>query len=197
MTDPSQRPGPVRPAGQAGPNIQLYEGDRRELRALFELAEDSAVQLAAYLSLGRVLVARIGTDLVGHLQVVPTEYPDHPDHPVQPGSSEGRTPEIRNMAVLTAYQGRGVGRALIAALVDLLVGEGATSLLVATGAADVGNLRFYQRCGFRFRSVERDAFTAATGYPPGLVVDGIELRDRVWLDLDLPARPPRTGRRAR
>jgi hypothetical protein len=32
------------------------------------------------------------------------------------------------------------------------------------------------------RSVERDAFTAATGYPPGLCIDGIELRDRVWLD---------------
>jgi hypothetical protein len=32
------------------------------------------------------------------------------------------------------------------------------------------------------RSVERDAFTSATGYPPGLLIDGIELRDRVWLD---------------
>jgi hypothetical protein len=32
------------------------------------------------------------------------------------------------------------------------------------------------------RSVERDAFTPATGYPPGLLIDGIELRDRVWLD---------------
>jgi hypothetical protein len=46
----------------------------------------------------------------------------------------------------------------------------------------VGNLRFYQRQGFRFRSVERDAFGPATGYPPGLEVDGIALRDRVWLD---------------
>ena len=25
------------------------------------------------------------------------------------------------------------------------------------------------------RSVERDAFTPATGYPPGLLIDGIEL----------------------
>ncbi|MBL7618776.1 MULTISPECIES: hypothetical protein [unclassified Frankia] len=49
------------------------------------------------------------------------------------------------------------------------------------------NLRFYQRRGFRFRAVERDAFTEATGYPAGIVIDGIELRDRVWLDLALPA----------
>ena len=50
-------------------------------------------------------------------------------------------------------------------------------ILVATAAADVGNLRFYQRQGFRFRSIERDALTAATGYPEGLLIDGIELRD--------------------
>jgi hypothetical protein len=37
------------------------------------------------------------------------------------------------------------------------------------------------------RSVERDAFTPATGYAPGARIDGIELRDRVWLDL--PLRP--------
>ena len=36
------------------------------------------------------------------------------------------------------------------------------------------------------RSVERDAFGPATGYPPGIRVDGIELRDRVWLDRPVP-----------
>jgi hypothetical protein len=46
-------------------------------------------------------------------------------------------------------------------------------------------LRFYQRCGFRLLSVERDAFTPQTGYPAGLEVDGIELRDRVWMDRPL------------
>jgi hypothetical protein len=33
-------------------------------------------------------------------------------------------------------------------------------------------------------SVERDAFTAETGYPE-IDVDGIPLRDRVWLSLEL------------
>jgi hypothetical protein len=65
---------------------------------------------------------------------------------------------------------------------SLAAAESVTTLLVATAAADIGNLRFYQRQGFRMRSVERDAFTPATGYPPGLLIDGIELRDRVWLD---------------
>ncbi len=34
------------------------------------------------------------------------------------------------------------------------------------------------------RSIERDAFTPATGYPQQIVIDGIPLRDRVWLDHD-------------
>jgi hypothetical protein len=62
--------------------------------------------------------------------------------------------------------------------------------LVATAAADVDNLRFYQRVGFRMRSIERDAFTAATGYDPETNVGGIKLRDRVRLDLRLDHAPP-------
>jgi GNAT superfamily N-acetyltransferase len=78
-----------------------------------------------------------------------------------------------------------VGRQLIQAAIDLAAAESVTTILVATAAADLGNLRFYQRQGFRMRSVERDAFTPATGYPAGLRIDGIELRDRVWLDREV------------
>jgi len=60
-------------------------------------------------------------------------------------------------------------------------------MVVATAAADTGNLRFYQRLGFRFRSVERDAFTVATGYPDAIVIEGVPLLDRVWLSQDLRA----------
>jgi ribosomal protein S18 acetylase RimI-like enzyme len=153
------------------PRIQPYDGDRGALRALFELAEDSSSALDAYVDEGRVLVALLDEQIVGHLQAVPTARADEV--------------EIKNMAVLTCHQGRGLGRALIASLVDRLADEPVTTVLVATAAADVDNLRFYQRCGFRLRSIERDAFTEATGYPAGIVIDGIELRDRVWLDRSL------------
>jgi GNAT superfamily N-acetyltransferase len=91
------------------------------------------------------------------------------------------------MAVVETQRGRGVGRALVAGAIERARDERIEVLRVATGAADTGNLRFYQRLGFRMRSIERDAFTPANGYPPGLEVDGIELRDRVWLDLRLDA----------
>jgi GNAT superfamily N-acetyltransferase len=151
--------------------VELHAGSRADLRPLFELAEDSAAQLDAYLDLGRVLVALDGDRIVGHLQL--TE------------SDRASEIEIKNMAVLASHRRRGVGRALVAAAIERARGEARGSVRVATAAADLDNLRFYQRLGFRMRSVERDAFTAATGYDPGIRVDGIELRDRVWLDLAL------------
>lgn len=151
--------------------VELYSGDRAALRWSFELAEDSAVELDGYLADGTVLVARQDGATIGHLQLVDGGAPD--------------TVEIKNMAVVEDRRGQGVGAALIRAAVELAATGGGREVRVATGAADVGNLRFYQRQGFRFRSVERDVFTPSNGYPAGIMVDGIELRDRVWLDRSL------------
>ena len=145
-----------------------HRGPRGNLRPLFELAEDSAGELDSCIDAGRVLVAMSGPDVIGHVQLTSTGDP--------------RQAEIKNMAVREDRQGQGLGRRLIQAAVDLVAAEAVTTLLVATAAADIGNLRFYQRQGFRMRSIERDAFTSSTGYRPGLRIDGIELRDRVWLD---------------
>jgi GNAT superfamily N-acetyltransferase len=148
-----------------------HDGDRTDLGSLFELAEDSATQLAGYLQLGRVLVARRGPTIVGHLQLVPTETAD--------------VIELKNMAVLPEHRHTGVGRALVDDAVRYATRAGYTRMIVATAAADVGNLRFYQRTGFRMRSVDTDAFTPETGYPDPIVIDGIELRDRVWFAREL------------
>ena len=168
--------------GHDGPptiDIDWHVGAREELRPLFELAEDSRTQLDEYLHQGRVLLARRGSATVGHLQLVPT--------------TRAGEIELKNMAVVPDQRGTGVGRALVASAVLRCGAEGWSRMVVATAAADTGNLRFYQRLGFRFRSVERDAFTAATGYPDAIVIDGIPLLDRVWLSQDLHDRRPDTS----
>jgi predicted N-acetyltransferase YhbS len=148
--------------------VELYESDRTRLLPLFELADDSSARLDRYLDAGDVLVARHGDEIVGHVQLVPT-------------GNVGDV-EIKNMAVATARQGTGIGRLLVEHALARARDEGASRVLVATGTADVGNLRFYQRLGFRMLSIERDVFTPEFGYPNALEVDGIPLRDRVWFD---------------
>ena len=153
--------------------VEHYTGPRAELRALFAMAEDSATQLDSYLEAGEVLVAVADGRVVGHVQLV--------------DAADTHQSEIKNMAVEPSYRGRGVGRRLLDAAVELARSRGRSLLVVATAAADIDNLRFYQRAGFRVRSVERDAFTEAEGYFPHVSPDGIDLRDRVWLDLTVGA----------
>jgi lactoylglutathione lyase len=153
--------------------VERHTGPRGELRALFEEAEDSAQRLDAYLDAGEVLVAMIGDRVVGHLQLIE--------------AADADASEIKNMAVEAAHRGRGLGRALIQAAIELTRARGRSTVVVATAAADAGTLRFCQRVGFRMCSVERDAFSPATGYATRTLIDGVELRDRVWLDLQFDA----------
>jgi GNAT superfamily N-acetyltransferase len=163
---------------QIDSTVHEYLGPRSRLRASFELAEDSSQALQRYVEDGRVLVAGDGDVVLGHLQLVATGV-------------RGEA-EIKNMAVAEHAQRRGLGRQLVEAAIELARLDGCSRLLVATAAADIGNLRFYQRVGFRMLEIERNAFTPATGYEDGLEIDGIRLCDRVWLDLALTS-GPRTG----
>jgi GNAT superfamily N-acetyltransferase len=151
--------------------IDWYEGPREAIRWLFEEAEDSRVQLDAYIGLGRVLLAKQDGHVVGELQLIPT--------------AEAPVWEVKSLAVAPQSQGQGIGRALVKRAISEAGAEAVSRLTVSTATADVGNLRFYQRCGFRMLSIERDAFTPATGYPEPIDIDGVPLRDRIWLDLDL------------
>jgi GNAT superfamily N-acetyltransferase len=148
--------------------IELHAGPRAALRPLFEEADDSQEEIDSYIDEGRVLVAIAGDEVVGHLQLTETAAPAEL--------------EIKSTAVLAAHRRRGIGGRMIASALGLAREEGRQLVSVATATADIDNLRFYQRHGFRMRSIERDAFTAANGYPPGTTVDGIPLRDRIWLD---------------
>jgi ribosomal protein S18 acetylase RimI-like enzyme len=158
-------PDPVDRTEDGDVRIDWYDGDRSRLRALFEEAEDSPAQLDGYLDEGTVLVARLAGEVVGHLQLVDTG---------EPGEVE-----LKNMAVAAPARGNGIGRALVDRALGELRAGGHARLVVATAAADVGNLRFYQRCGFRLSRIDHDVFVAGTGYDD-LTIDGIPLRDQVW-----------------
>jgi GNAT superfamily N-acetyltransferase len=140
------------------------------LLELFALADDSPTQIARYIELGDVLIARDGCAIVGHLQMIETD--------------DVHVFELRSMAVTEARQGPGIGRMLVEAAIARCRQRNGCKLIVSTAASDTGNLRFYQRQGFRMYRIVRDAFGPATGYAAGTLVDGIPLRDQVFLELD-------------
>jgi GNAT superfamily N-acetyltransferase len=153
------------------PSIEEYAGPHRDLLDSFREAEDSLSRLDASIDRGRVWVVR-GDDgaVLGHLQAA---------------ALDDGSWEVLNTAVAEQARGRGLGRLLLARTVDEARAAGAARIVLATGAADVGNLRFYQRCGFRMTHVVPDVFGPQNGYPDPIWIDGIMLRDQVWFEMVL------------
>lgn len=152
-------------------NIRAHTGDRLALMPLFALADDSRLQISQYISRGDVLVAWDEDKIVGHAQVLATD--------------DVELLELNSLAVLESRQREGIGSALVLAAIAHGRERGARRLTVSTATADIGNLVFYQRQGFRMSRIVPDAFTPANGYPAGTVANGIPLRDQVFLTLEL------------
>ena len=148
--------------------IEEYAGSHRDLAWSFAEAEDSQQLLDSYIDLGRLWVAvKADGETVGHLQAVPRDT---------------GVWEVTNTAVAEAARGHGVGRALLERAVDEARSAAVSKIILATATADVGNLRFYQRCGFRMTHIVQDEFSTYRGYPPGIEVDGIPMLDQVWFE---------------
>jgi ribosomal protein S18 acetylase RimI-like enzyme len=148
--------------------MEPFLGLRSELLPLFSQADDSRAEINSYIELGEVLVARRAQRIIGHVQLI----------------GIGTDWEIKSVAVSEKHQGQGVGAALVRAALDRAFSAGASRVLVATATADIDNLRFYQRLGFRMDRVERDAFSVDRGYP-SLEVDDIPVRDKVWFSINV------------
>jgi len=158
--------------------IHAYEGSRDVLDPLFAEADDSPSQIASYKNLGEILVATIDGNIVGQALMVKIDEPG--------------TYEIKSLAVDEKWRSQGIGASLIQASCAHCRQLQAKSVLVATAAASIPALKFYQRQGFRIRHVIRDFYSAERGYKP-LDLDGIPLLDEVILDRDLSSLPATTG----
>lgn len=102
--------------------------------------------------------------------------------------------EIVELAVAEALHGRGLGRQLVAWIVGEAARRGKRAVEVGTANASIGNLAFYQKCGFRFAHVRRDYFSY---YREPRVEHGIAVRDLVVFRYELaPGDRGRRGDRA-
>jgi ribosomal protein S18 acetylase RimI-like enzyme len=145
--------------------------ERERFLPLLLLADESLEQVRSYMHSGELyaLVGH-GGDAVGIVLTVPTEI---------------GAVELKAVAVDTAQQNRGIGRQLLAAVIEDLRKRGVRRAIVGTANAGIGQLAYYQKAGFRLLRIERDFFSPARGYPTVMEDNGIRLRDMVWMDLEL------------
>jgi GNAT superfamily N-acetyltransferase len=66
--------------------------------------------------------------------------------------------EIVELGVAESEQGKGLGRELVRWLLDEARRRGKKAMEVGTANASVGNIAFYQKCGFRMHHVRADYF---------------------------------------
>ena len=145
--------------------------ERERFLPLLLLADESLEQVRSYMQSGE-LYALVGHDgkAVGIVLTVPAEH---------------GVVELKAVAVDTAQQNRGIGRRLLAAVIEDLRKRGVRRAIVGTANAGIGQLAYYQKAGFRLLRIERDFFSPARGYPADMEDNGIRLRDMVWMDLEL------------
>ena len=94
--------------------------------------------------------------------------------------------ELVELAVAPDRQGQGVGRAIITWLLAEARRRGKRQMLVGTANSSIGNIAFYQKCGFRMDHVRKDYFWY---YREPRYENGIRIRDMIVFrhDLEDPA----------
>ncbi len=89
--------------------------------------------------------------------------------------------EIVELAIAEDVQRRGLGRQLVGWIVGEARRRGIRKLEVGTSNAALGNIRFYQRCGFRMDRVRRDYFWY---YREPMYVEGVLVRDLLVFSME-------------
>jgi len=132
------------------------------------LADPSKAAVQQYLEDGKLYVAEWEDTVVGVFVLL---------------QLDGPLWELKNIAVAEEWQGKGVGKALIAAAISSAKELGAENLEVGTGNSSTGQLAFYQKAGFRMQRIAKNYFTL--NYNEPIFENGIQCRDMVILSMAL------------
>lgn len=149
-------------------HIRLLGKDEIPPMDLLLLADPSQEVVEKYIHRGLCFVGERNKQIVGEYVLIHTRP---------------HVMELVNIAVAEKQQGRGIGKQLVLHAIETAKSLGSKSLVVGTGNSSVGQLAFYQKCGFRIVGVDRNFFTRHYSNP--IYENGIQCRDMIRLVLHL------------
>lgn len=148
--------------------IRLLSSQETPPYDLLLLADPSVLMLEKYLFVSSVYVATIEVDIVGVFVLLPIDK---------------TLIEIKNIAVAEAYQGKSIGKKLLAYAMKKAREQGFQEIQIGTANSSIGQLALYQKMGFEMDSIQKGFFI--DNYPEHIYENGILVRDMIVLKLQL------------
>lgn len=93
------------------------------------------------------------------------------------------TVEIKNIAVVTHLQGKGIGKYLIQHSIEKATQDGFRYITIGTGNSSLEQLYLYQKAGFDIFSLKENFFTSQ--YPEPIYENGIQCKHMIMLRKNL------------
>ncbi|TWT02319.1 GNAT family N-acetyltransferase [Planomicrobium sp. CPCC 101079] len=93
--------------------------------------------------------------------------------------------EIKNIVLQTSERGKGSGKELIKHALSEAQRMGYETVEIGTGNSSIDQIAFYQKCGFRIVSIDRNFFVRH--YPEPIFENGIQCRDMIRLEYKIEA----------
>lgn len=148
-------------------SLEKVEGNRETFLPQLLLADESEVAVRKYLDMGTLYKINCGEMLVGVALVVP---------------QTDTTIELKNIAIVPKYQGKGIGKEILRQLTEKCQKDGYQTVLVGTANSSIDNIAFYQKAGFRMETIEKDFFSH---YPEPIYENGIRALDMIFFSKQL------------
>lgn len=155
-------------ADNSFPMIKLLEKDKKIPYDLLLLADETIEAINKYIHQSDIYVLERGNEIIA-VFVLQTISSD--------------TVEIKNIAVDTVFQGKGIGQGLLNDAIKLAKEKGFKKIIIGTGDTGIKQLYLYQKAGFEIYDIKHRFFI--DNFPEPLFENGIQLKHMIMLKKDL------------
>jgi len=91
--------------------------------------------------------------------------------------------EIKNIAVVEEFRGRGFGKLMLNSVIDNAERNGYERVIIGTGDAGIRQIKLYRQCGFEIYERKKNFFI--DNFPEPIYENGIQLIDMVMMKRDI------------